>query len=254
MRHGTGMPGAVMVMVVAGVVGWGATAWGQTKAPTILLETKEVSLGRVDPALIPGSLKASPNSKRVAYVAKHGEKWEVVVDGLEGKEYADIGKGFPIFSADSKRTAYIAKAGVTAPTEDEFKAYLREHLLPYQIPVYIKQVSELPRTPSMKVSQPALKALFEQEPDLYLSREGSAPPGAMPPELPPSAGREVRDPVCGMRVDAQAATAAGRKSDYKGTTYSFCSDDCKEKFAKEPARYVKDKEAAGISAPPGAPA
>ena len=46
------------------------------------------------------------------------------------------------------------------------------------------------------------------------------------------------DPVCGMEVDAKAAGAAGRKSDYRGTTYYFCSDDCKHRFAKEPDRYA----------------
>ena len=40
-------------------------------------------------------------------------------------------------------------------------ADLKERLMPYQVPVRLLQVDELPRTPSMKVSQPRLKALFE---------------------------------------------------------------------------------------------
>ena len=59
--------------------------------------------------------------------------------------------------------AYIVKAGASAPTEDELRTFLREHLMPYQIPVLLLAVDELPRTPSMKISQPALKALLEQE-------------------------------------------------------------------------------------------
>jgi RND family efflux transporter MFP subunit len=46
------------------------------------------------------------------------------------------------------------------------------------------------------------------------------------------------DPVCGMEVDQKRATAAGRKSEYKGTTYYFCSDGCKHDFDKEPAKYA----------------
>jgi acyl-coenzyme A synthetase/AMP-(fatty) acid ligase len=57
--------------------------------------------------------------------------------------------------------AWIARAGVAAPAEAELREWLRARLLPYQVPVSIRQVEELPRTPSLKVSQPALRALFE---------------------------------------------------------------------------------------------
>ncbi len=46
------------------------------------------------------------------------------------------------------------------------------------------------------------------------------------------------DPVCGMHVDASKAKAAGRKSEYGGKIYSFCSDQCKQQFDKEPRRFV----------------
>ncbi|HKM51893.1 MAG TPA: heavy metal-binding domain-containing protein, partial [Isosphaeraceae bacterium] len=45
----------------------------------------------------------------------------------------------------------------------------------------------------------------------------------------------VRDPVCGMEIDA--ASAAGR-SKFAGTTYSFCSASCKQKFDGDPGRYL----------------
>ena len=51
-------------------------------------------------------------------------------------------------------------------------------------------------------------------------------------------GAAVTDPVCGMEVDQKRATAAGRKSDYKGTTYYFCADECKRQFDAEPAKFV----------------
>ncbi|HOK09764.1 MAG TPA: hypothetical protein PLJ10_08900, partial [Candidatus Hydrogenedens sp.] len=57
------------------------------------------------------SLIFSPDSRRVAYSAKRGDKWVVVVDGVEGKEYDGIGAGSLIFSPDSRRVAYSAKRG-----------------------------------------------------------------------------------------------------------------------------------------------
>ena len=58
--------------------------------------------------------------------------------------------------------AYIVKAGHAAPTPDDLKAHLKDRLLPYQVPVQFLQLEDFPRTPSMKVSQPDLRALFAQ--------------------------------------------------------------------------------------------
>ena len=45
----------------------------------------------------------------------------------------------------------------------------------------------------------------------------------------------TKDPVCGMRIEE--TTAAG-KSEYKGTTYWFCSPGCKAVFDRTPEKYV----------------
>jgi Cu+-exporting ATPase len=45
----------------------------------------------------------------------------------------------------------------------------------------------------------------------------------------------AKDPVCNMNVDEQKAAAM---SEYKGVTYYFCSKMCKEKFDKEPEKFV----------------
>lgn len=47
------------------------------------------------------------------------------------------------------------------------------------------------------------------------------------------------DPVCKMDVDVETAEAT---SQYKGQTYHFCCSKCKEKFDKEPERYVGAKK------------
>jgi len=48
----------------------------------------------------------------------------------------------------------------------------------------------------------------------------------------------AKDPVCGMDVDPVKAKAAGRSSQYQGTTYYFCADQCKRKFDADPAQYA----------------
>jgi YHS domain-containing protein len=50
-------------------------------------------------------------------------------------------------------------------------------------------------------------------------------------------GRNI-DPVCGMKTD----TARGDlKSELRGRTYSFCSEQCKQAFDKKPDYYLKPK-------------
>ena len=51
-------------------------------------------------------------------------------------------------------------------------------------------------------------------------------------------GTAAKDPVCGMDVDEKRAAAAGRKSEYKGQTYFFCSDICKKQFDQEPGKFA----------------
>jgi YHS domain-containing protein len=57
-------------------------------------------------------------------------------------------------------------------------------------------------------------------------------------------GDAVEDPVCGMQVDQQRAAAEGHAVTRGGSTYYFCSDDCKHQFEKDPARYLKHAPAA----------
>ena len=43
------------------------------------------------------------------------------------------------------------------------------------------------------------------------------------------------DPVCHMEVDEKKAAATYT---YKGTTYYFCAVACKNRFEKEPEKYL----------------
>ena len=46
---------------------------------------------------------------------------------------------------------------------------------------------------------------------------------------------DVKDPVCGMLIDA---TKSAGTATWQGTTYYFCSKECKQRFDQDPQGYV----------------
>jgi YHS domain-containing protein len=44
-----------------------------------------------------------------------------------------------------------------------------------------------------------------------------------------------KDPVCGMEVSRLTALAT---CEYNGKTYYFCAEICRDKFEKEPDKYI----------------
>ncbi|MDQ8757608.1 fatty acid--CoA ligase family protein [Sphingosinicella sp. LHD-64] len=107
--------------------------------------------GRHDGAIIRGGFKILPDDV-VGALQSHPAVREAAVTGIEDARLGTV----PV-------AAWIARAHVEPPSEGELRAWLKEKLLPYQVPVRLLRVDELPRTPSLKVSQPDLKALFEAE-------------------------------------------------------------------------------------------
>ncbi|HEY3694656.1 long-chain fatty acid--CoA ligase [Phenylobacterium sp.] len=105
--------------------------------------------GRFDGAIIRGGFKIMPDDV-VNALQQHPSIREAGVTGVADRRLGQA----PV-------AAYILKSGAAAPTEQELKTFLRGLLLPYQVPMKLLQVDELPRTPSLKVSQPGLQALFE---------------------------------------------------------------------------------------------
>lgn len=49
----------------------------------------------------------------------------------------------------------------------------------------------------------------------------------------------VVDPVCGMKLKKEDAKAT---YEHNGKTYYFCSEECKDKFVKEPGKYIRADE------------
>lgn len=48
------------------------------------------------------------------------------------------------------------------------------------------------------------------------------------------------DPVCGMEVDEVRAETLGLTSVFKGKTYYFCSEECKEEFDNNPEKFIEE--------------
>jgi Cu+-exporting ATPase len=82
---------------------------------------------------------------------------------------------------------------------------------------------------------------FSQDPERYLGGRADERDGA---------GTErsgaAKDPVCGMPVDPQTAE---HRHMHAGTTYSFCSEHCRQKFARDPQGFLDGNRAVSASAP-----
>jgi len=72
------------------------------------LNTTETSIGKAE-EYVKDSLRCSPDMRHAAWVAQHEQKQTVVIDGVEGKEYDEVGS--VTFSPDFKRVAYVATLG-----------------------------------------------------------------------------------------------------------------------------------------------
>lgn len=127
-------------------------SWMRTTDLAVLDEDDFLYIkGRADNAIIRGGFKVFPEDVITAMQA-HPAIREAAVTGLPDERLGQI----PV-------AAFVTRAGKTAPGEAELRESLRQSLLAYQVPVHIFALDELPRTPSMKVSQPELKALLARK-------------------------------------------------------------------------------------------
>ena len=104
--------------------------------------------GRADNVIIRGGFKIQPDDV-VSALESHPGVSEAAVIAVSDDRLGQV----PV-------AAFIAASGVDAPDETELKTFLKEKLTAYQVPVAIRRFDALPRTPSMKVDQRALRELM----------------------------------------------------------------------------------------------
>lgn len=104
--------------------------------------------GRADNAIIRGGFKVHPDDV-VRALHQHPAVREAAVVGVPDARLGAV-----------PAAAIILREGAAAPDPEALKAFLKERLIAYQVPVHFRFVADFPRTPSMKPSAPGLQALF----------------------------------------------------------------------------------------------
>lgn len=106
--------------------------------------------GRTDDVIIRGGFKVTP-ADIVDALRAHPAVRDAGVTGLPDERLGAV----PVAAVE-------LSSGATADA-DELLEFLRERVTRYQVPARLIVVDELPRTPSLKVSQPELRELFDEE-------------------------------------------------------------------------------------------
>jgi acyl-CoA synthetase (AMP-forming)/AMP-acid ligase II len=105
--------------------------------------------GRADGAINRGGFKILPETVRRVLIS-HPAVRDACVVGVPDKRLGQV----PF-------AAIEATTGMPTPSEDELKDLVRQSLPVYNVPVAFAVVDELPRNPALKVSLPAVAALYE---------------------------------------------------------------------------------------------
>lgn len=118
-------------MVVDGKKGEQYDDLSSTDPSTLILGRMRAGM----PPNIPiGTPCFSPDSKRVGYWAKEGDKRFIIVDGKKSKQYDDV--SIPYFSPDGKRVAYGVKEGDKwFMVVDEEKYSALNGIIPKEVPI-----------------------------------------------------------------------------------------------------------------------
>ncbi|MBX7432367.1 fatty acid--CoA ligase family protein [Mycobacterium sp. Y57] len=104
--------------------------------------------GRADGAINRGGFKILPETVRRVLIS-HPNVRDACVVGVPDARLGQV----PF-------AAIEVAAGQVAPTEDDLKELVRAQLPVYNVPVAVVVVDELPRNPALKVSLPAVAALY----------------------------------------------------------------------------------------------
>jgi acyl-CoA synthetase (AMP-forming)/AMP-acid ligase II len=105
-------------------------------------------LGRIDNAIIRGGFKIHPDDVVKALEA-HPAIREAAVVGIADARLGEV-----------PAAALMLKSGASEPSQSDLVAFLRDRLLPYQIPAKMCFVDDVPRTASLKPALPALRSML----------------------------------------------------------------------------------------------
>jgi acyl-CoA synthetase (AMP-forming)/AMP-acid ligase II len=141
--------GAEGVLELKGYAVGGDQAWVRTTDRAVLDADRFLWIrGRVDEAIIRGGFKVHPGEV-AAVLELHSAVREASVVGLPDRRLGQV----PVAAVELRE-------GAPTPSEAELADFVRARLTAYCVPTRILVVGELPRTPSMKVSLPAVRELF----------------------------------------------------------------------------------------------
>jgi Cu(I)/Ag(I) efflux system membrane fusion protein len=89
-------------------------------------------------------------------------------------------------------------------------------------------------------SESRLKSVAQAAPKQEPDQRWNVPvnSNALPHSATSASKVKVKDPACGMMIDAAKAVAKGNTLTRDGVTYYFCSDSCKKKFSSQPEHYL----------------
>jgi long-chain acyl-CoA synthetase len=107
--------------------------------------------GRADDAVIRGGFKIVPVVVEDA-LKTHPAVFDAAMTGMPHERLGAV----PVAVVQLKPDLAGAR-----PSEADLLTWLDARLTRYQVPVALRIVDELPRTPSMKISKPAVRAMFE---------------------------------------------------------------------------------------------
>jgi acyl-coenzyme A synthetase/AMP-(fatty) acid ligase len=105
--------------------------------------------GRADNAIIRGGFKIAP-SEVAEVLERHPAVHEAAVVGIADERLGAL----PVAAVE-------LEPGAPPVDGEELRSFAGQHLAKYQVPARIEIVEALPRTPSLKVSEPGVRALFE---------------------------------------------------------------------------------------------
>jgi long-chain acyl-CoA synthetase len=108
-------------------------------------------IGRADGAIMRGGFKLLPTTIEHALLL-HDAVLAVSVVGVKDRRLGEVPAAAIEFKCDATRV-----------TERELEEHLRKHVAATHIPVHWRIVDSLPRTPSMKADQMAVRYLFAEE-------------------------------------------------------------------------------------------